>query len=421
MKPNIVLAWDNVQVGGEAYFFSGAPFCLKIEPGAKLTSMNVIAGETSGLIILSGAYLNETQRSSITLVSPGRYILSNTLGLETNCETNRSILTITWGPTTPEAVVIVPAGFCPGGQGDASVCFLSQEPIPPTPPTTQTFTTDGRIRVNPLLGGTTIYTNEVDQRLKMTLTIPPQAVSNETTFYISRSYAPSPLTILDNFFPVYPYLPIYLYALDFNGNYVTSFYRPLTLTVNYIDNEIKKQNIDEKTLTIYYFNGDTKSYSILLTSVNSEDNNATAYITNLPKDNFFGLAGKRTWVPPSGYEHITEPTELKFYKNIITEPGTNKKYGLPKIPNWKTLHPTIKDKILKSPYAAHYEYITGPWALRNYKHIITEPGGIKKYGIPKSVWTVPAGYEYIPMPDMISFYKKIIKQPGTNRLYGIRK
>lgn len=418
-KPSITLAWDNVQVGegGEYYLFYGASFCLKVQPGAKLASMNAIVGESSGLVILTGAYLNETQRSSITLISPGRQILSNSLNLETNCETNRSTLTITWGPTTPEIVTIIPSGnFCPGGQGDTSVCFSSQEPTPPTPPTpqTQTYTSTGIITVSPSLGGETTYTNPNGGSLK--LIIPPQAVSTETEFNVPQSYISS--CEINDYFLIYPhvYTP---YAFNpTNGDPITSFNRPLTLIFNYTDDQIQRYNVDEKTLTVYYFDANTNSCIALPTILDPGNNTATADTARLFNGNVT-LAGKRIWTPPGGYEYITESAELKFYKNIIVQPGTNKKYGVPKIPNWKTLNPSVKDKILKSPNGSDYEYITGTWALPSYKNIITEPGGIKKYGIRKTVWTIPESYKYIESPAQVKFYKNIITKPGTGKKYGI--
>ncbi len=84
-------------------------------------------------IVITGAFVDVNNRSSITLTSAQRYVLSNNWGVRTICGPHSSSLTITWA--SAESIIIIPDGtVCPPPSAEVRtgvVSFIAPPPIPP--------------------------------------------------------------------------------------------------------------------------------------------------------------------------------------------------------------------------------------------------------------------------------------------------
>lgn len=173
-------AWNDVQLTSDTnLYISDWGVTLIAGSGAKVASLTVNAGN----IVITGAYTDADNRSSITLTSNERYDLaSNTWTLPTTtCSTTSSTLTITWTAASSASITITPTGgLCGsggggsiggggGGGGEAAL----------TIPTTTT----GEVIVAPTTGGKTTFTTNMGTGA--TIEVPIDAVSADTVFKVT--------------------------------------------------------------------------------------------------------------------------------------------------------------------------------------------------------------------------------------------
>ncbi|HUV95170.1 MAG TPA: peptidoglycan DD-metalloendopeptidase family protein [Anaerolineae bacterium] len=98
-----------------------------------------------------------------------------------------------------------------------------------------------------------------------------------------------------------------LSAQDIYGNAVETFLQPLTIVINYAESIV--DYVLENTLTLHYWDDATQSWQALATSVDLENNSATATTDHL---SLFTLLGEPTnpaptitsVIPSSGYSHL---------------------------------------------------------------------------------------------------------------------
>ncbi len=170
----------------------------------------------------------------------------------------------------------IPPVVIPGGGGGY---------IPPiTLPTTPTTDT-GEVMATPGEGGITTLTNPDGSKIE--LTIPPEAVSENTNFSInlvdiSSVSQPDPAS---GYFLINGL--VYEIKAERNGEFITTFDKPLTLTFTYTDEQI--EGLDEASLKIYYWDKDQNQWVALENSeVNRDDNTVSASIDHFT---LFALMG----------------------------------------------------------------------------------------------------------------------------------
>ncbi|HPI67388.1 MAG TPA: peptidoglycan-binding domain-containing protein [bacterium] len=318
---------------------------------------------------------------TITLHSPDKYILNNDLSgsVLNTCDATGSWITYSVPSGGSDTTITFTPGtaLCDGGStsstgggggGSSGPAVTNAQPAIGTQSVAKTIGGES--------GGLICTTDK-----RACLAIPAGLLSGNTSLNIV------PKTSSGHGVPVTNYSAIASQVYDFtitNGDtIVTTFTKKVTLTFGYTSADIS--GIDENSLKIYYWDEINNKWVEVDGILNT---NLKTVIVEVDHFTIFGLFGKKTttsvtpvpvtsgqWSPPAGYEYISGPSQLKNYRNIITEPGTHRKYGL-RIGGASV--PVISG-VWSAP--AGYEYISGPSQLKNYRNIITEPGTHRKYGL----------------------------------------
>jgi hypothetical protein len=268
-------AWNDVQLTADTnLYIPDWRMTLIAGSGAKVTSLTVNAGN----IVITGAYDNASDKSSITLTSNERYDFSNTWVLPmTTCDASSSTLTITWTATSSASITVTPTGgICGlgggGGGGGGGPAVVSTVPT----------TTTGEITVTPADGGKTVLTT--DTGVKATVEVPPGTVSAETVFEV----APAEIGTLAVIAPT-PTGEILVTAFNLTATAgtttLTNFTKSITVSITYTDSQIT--GLDESTLKIYRWDG--TQWVPLSSTVNAATNTVTATTTAF---SYFGVMGE---------------------------------------------------------------------------------------------------------------------------------
>ena len=155
--------------------------------------------------------------------------------------------------------------------------------IPPTPTTPITET--GEVTATPGEGGITSLTNPDGSKIE--LTIPPGAVSENTNFSInlvdiSSVSQPDPASGLFLIAGL-----VYEIKAERDGEFITTFDKPLTLTFTYTDEQI--EGLDEDSLKIYWWNGE-EWVALENSEVDVDNNTVTVSIDHFT---LFALMGSK--------------------------------------------------------------------------------------------------------------------------------
>ena len=186
-----------------------------------------------------------------------------------------------------------------------------------TPPTPTTPTTDtGEVTATPGEGGVTTLFNSDGSGIE--LIVPEGAVSGNTVFTIktvdiNSINQPSPesgLFLINGL--------VYEIKAEVDGEFITTFDKPLTLTFTYTEDQI--EGIEEDSLKIYWWDG--KDWVVLGNSeVDRDDNTVTASINHFT---LFALLGEEEDIIPEGKTEEgmgeeTEEGEIISGEEIISE------------------------------------------------------------------------------------------------------
>ena len=279
--------WNGVQfTAATNVYIPELGVTLVASTDSKVASL-VVSGSN---VVISGAYVSDTEKSSITLTSAQKQMFSNDWGLTTTCGTSSSTLTVTWSAATSgTSITITPTGSCPveggGGGGGGAVQVVTPTPTAPT-------TTTGTVTATASAGGkTTVTTTE---GTKATVELPAAAVTADTTVTVASvsvatvttatAAAPAGKTIASAF---------QLSATTSAGAAVTSFAKIVTVTVTYTDAQIT--GLDEASLKVYRWDG--TQWVVLSTTVNATTNTLTATTTAF---SYFAIMGE----PPAAVPEV---------------------------------------------------------------------------------------------------------------------
>jgi murein DD-endopeptidase MepM/ murein hydrolase activator NlpD len=138
-----------------------------------------------------------------------------------------------------------------------------------------------------------------------TVSVPAGAVTNTTL--LELTLAPDPVAEPSAIPAGYSFD---VSAQDIYGNVVETFLQPLTIVVNYAESIV--DYLLGNTLTLYYWDGATQSWQALATSVDLENNTATATTDHL---SLFALLGE----PQNPAPTITSVSPNSGYGNLDTE------------------------------------------------------------------------------------------------------
>ena len=267
----------------------GLATTLVVSATSKVSSLAVYFGN----IVVNGAFETAANKSSITLTSVQRYILSNDWGLSTTCGATSSSLTVTWAAGSPPSITITPLGFCP-------VEAVGVAPPPPVVVPPMPTTTTGEVTATPLAGGKTTLTTP--EATKATVEVPINALTADTLFRVksvakgtvlATAPAPTGKTLVSAFD-----ITATSAGLD-----VTSFAKNLTITLTYTDAQIA--GLDEAGLKIYRWTG--TRWLALSTIVNAATNTLTAF-TNV--FSYFAIIGEPVAVVPDVTPPVKPITEM---------------------------------------------------------------------------------------------------------------
>jgi len=243
----------------------------------------------SGFEIIEGETQPKLKIETASNLCPGNYTL--TLTLKGTAETGEEYT------TTPTII---------GGGGGYY-----------TPPTPTTPTTDtGEVTATPGEGGVTTLFNSDGSGIE--LIVPEGAVSGNTVFTIktvdiNSINQPSPesgLFLINGL--------AYEIKAEVDGEFITTFDNPLTLTFTYTEDQI--EGIEEDSLKIYWWDG--KDWVVLGNSeVDRDDNTVTASINHFT---LFALLGEEEDIIPEGKTEEgmgeeTEEGEIISGEEIISE------------------------------------------------------------------------------------------------------
>jgi len=280
-------AWNDLQFNADTnVHVPGPDITLVVSSGSKVESLTVY----SGYIVVAGAYVDATNRSSITFTSAQRQILSNNWGLETTCGATTSNLTVTWSATSPASITITPLGSCPVGAGGA----------PPPPPPVMPTTTTGEVTATSAAGGKTTLTTV--EGTKATVELPAAAVTTDTLVKVA-SVSPAIVSATAPAPPGKTLVSVFDLTATAAGVAVTSFAKTITLTFTYTDAQIT--GLDEATLKIYRWDG--TQWVILPTIVYPAINTLTATTTVF---SYFAIIGEPPVVVPPVAPPVKPITEM---------------------------------------------------------------------------------------------------------------
>jgi hypothetical protein len=164
-----------------------------------------------------------------------------------------------------------PAGGAPGGAGPAP----EEEEKPSTD--------DGEVTATSSLGGETTLTNPDGGSAY--LDVPEGAVSEDTDFTVEVIPEDEMPDVPEGLFMLAGQR--YQFTAEVDGDSVTEFDEPLTITFTYTDEQLG--DMDEETLQIYYYDADAEEWIPLDTDVDTENNTATVTIDHLT---IFALLGE---------------------------------------------------------------------------------------------------------------------------------
>lgn len=294
-------AWNDVQftTANSNVYIPGIGVTLVVSSGSNVASFVVY----DSYISIGGAYVDDTSKSSITLTSSQKQVLSNSLGLATTCGTSSSTLTITWASGTAATVTVTPSSTCSegggGGGGGGAVQVVTPTPAAPT-------TTTGTVTATASAGGkTTVTTTE---GTKATVELPVAAVTADTTVTAASvsvatvttaaAAAPAGKTIASAF----------QLSATSAGAAVASFAKTVTVTVTYTDSQIT--GLDEASLKVYRWDG--TQWVVLSTTVNATTNTLTATTTAF---SYFAIMGE----PPAAVPVVPAAPTKPYTEMSISE------------------------------------------------------------------------------------------------------
>ncbi len=292
------LSFGYQGVCGDSLNGEGIGAQLSINNGDWLDFSNWDIGTAtlSGFDITKGETQPKLKIETIPNLCPGKYSFIFTL--KGTAETGEEYT------TTP---AIIGGG---GGSGGYT---------PSTTPNTNT----GRVIATPGEGGiTTLITADGN---KVKLAIPPGAISGNTVFTIERLDVdsvnqPSPesgLFFIDGL--------VYEIKAERDGEFITTFDKPLTLTFTYTDEQI--EGLDENSLKIYYWDG--KKWVVLESSESDIDNNTvTVLIDHLT---LFALMGSKIKLVEGAAKEWEESSNEQGLSEAIKELPEKMVKGIKKI------------------------------------------------------------------------------------------
>jgi peptidoglycan hydrolase-like protein with peptidoglycan-binding domain len=296
--PMMVLAADEVSFADVVNVFIADPgTTLQISPGSLCDQIVVDSDKVTFTL---------STNSTVTITSTDRYVLTNTLGISTNCGSSTSDVTLTGSG----AVEVDPGDVCAVAVGGGAAG--APTPTAPTVPTTTT----GQVTATASAGGKTTVTS--DENVTASAELPANAVTADTTVVITPTTKTA--TAVSSAVAAVPATRsivggnVYNYSATSAGAAVTTFEESVTLSLTYTEGQIG--GLDEATLKVYYWDETISSWVGLTSVVNTTTKTVTASVSHFT---YFVLMGEASAevLGVSSISPVSDATDVAVDTNII--------------------------------------------------------------------------------------------------------
>ena len=267
MPLSVFAVYNTVQfTEGAQVYLEGSGLTLGVVSGSQVAEMTV--GSTNVTFSMESG-------SSVTVRSSAKKVLTNNLGIQTSCLDTYSQVTLT-SDTTQSFTITPSETVCGGGGGGGGAVVTPPAEPTPTPTPAPTETVAGQATVSAAAGGTVEATTE--KGTTVSLEMPAGAVTADSavtitptettaaTVSVKVAAVPSERNIVGDY--------VYSFAVEAAGVAVTTFEQSVTVTINYTADQIS--DLDEDTLTIYYYDESLSRWLALASSVDKVNKKVTA-------------------------------------------------------------------------------------------------------------------------------------------------
>jgi len=360
VMPGISLAAQDVVLTDQVNVTLTDPAMTMVIYGSKFDQIVV---NTNNIVITISA--NAADQITITTTDRYRFTVSGITDPGTECNPGDSRLVLP-KQTSAVDVTITPSTVCTvttsGGGGTLNLS--SSPPGPMTAP----ITTTGTVTATTMQGGETTYIS--DEGTKAAVNIPSEALSANTTFFISPIVKTSPsVSSLVSAVPSGGKIigaNIYEYSATLAGvgTSVATFSKDLTLTFTYNDSQVA--GVDVSTLKVHYYSESEKKWIALPSTVDAGLKKVTATVNHFTRFALLAYAEGTAPKPETAVSlvdvnnkaivdgdliktaqsfdiYIVKLIGSKKFKRLILNPDIFNSYGHLKWGNVKTVSQAVQD------------------------------------------------------------------------------